>query len=126
MSFDMRWQKTSGVYIYFHLCYNMVAVSKNGHEIHAFPKGGVHVKATGIVRDIDSLGRIVVPIAIRKAWNLGEGSPLEIFTDEDMIVLKKYEPGCIFNGTVEDNIEYGGHKVSKAAIRDMAHKIGLV
>jgi transcriptional pleiotropic regulator of transition state genes len=84
------------------------------------------LKATGIVRDIDGLGRIVVPIAIRKAWNLEEGSPLEIFTDDDMIILKKYEPGCIFNGTVDDNIVYNGHKVSRTAIRDMAKQIGLM
>ncbi len=83
------------------------------------------MKATGVVRNVDNLGRIVVPITIRKAWNLTEGSPLEIFTDDDMIILKRYEPGCIFNGTVDESVEYEGYKVSKTAIKEMAESIGL-
>ena len=52
-----------------------------------------HMKATGIVRRIDDLGRIVIPKEIRKTLKIREGDPLEIFTDrEGMVVLKKYSP----------------------------------
>lgn len=53
------------------------------------------MKATGIVRKIDELGRIVIPKEIRKSFDIKEGEPLEIFTtDDNQIVLKKYNPGC--------------------------------
>ena len=51
------------------------------------------MKATGVVRRIDDLGRIVIPKEIRRTLRIGEGSPLEIFTEKDgEIVLKKYSP----------------------------------
>jgi len=53
------------------------------------------MKATGIVRKIDELGRIVIPKEIRNSFGIKEGEPLEIFTgDNNQIVLKKYNPGC--------------------------------
>lgn len=53
------------------------------------------MKATGIVRKIDDLGRIVIPKEIRKSFDIKEGEPLEIFTgDNNQIILKKYNPGC--------------------------------
>ena len=48
------------------------------------------MKATGIVRRIDELGRIVIPKEIRRVLRIREGDPIEIFTDEDGVVLKKY------------------------------------
>ena len=50
------------------------------------------MKATGIVRRVDVLGRVVVPKEIRKILGISEGDPLEIFTEKDGIVLKKYSP----------------------------------
>lgn len=53
--------------------------------------GTAGVKATGIVRRIDELGRIVIPVEIRRAMNIREGDPLEIFVDrEGEVILKKY------------------------------------
>jgi AbrB family transcriptional regulator (stage V sporulation protein T) len=56
-------------------------------------KGGMQVKATGIVRRIDDLGRVVIPKEIRRTLRIREGDPLEIFTDrEGEVILKKYSP----------------------------------
>lgn len=60
------------------------------------------MKATGIVRRVDVLGRVVVPKEIRKILNIGEGDPLEIFTDKDGIILKKYSPLSNMDGFAED------------------------
>lgn len=48
------------------------------------------MKSTGIVRKIDELGRVVIPIELRRTLNLAERDPVEIFTDDDRIILKKY------------------------------------
>lgn len=60
------------------------------------------MKATGIVRKIDELGRIVIPKEIRRSFDIKEGESLEIFTNENnQIVLKKYNPGCQECGEVD-------------------------
>ena len=56
------------------------------------------VKATGIVRKVDDLGRIVLPIELRKTLDISDRDPLEIYVDQDSIILKKYTPACIFCG----------------------------
>lgn len=61
------------------------------------------MKATGVVRKVDELGRIVLPMELRKIFGISEGDALEIFTDSNTIILKKYEPACIFCGDA-DNI----------------------
>lgn len=60
------------------------------------------MKATGIVRRVDVLGRVVVPKEIRKILGIGEGDPLEIFTEKDGIILKKYSPLSNMDGIAED------------------------
>jgi len=60
------------------------------------------MKATGIIRKIDELGRIVIPMEIRKSFDIKEGEPMEIFTNEiNQIVFKKYNPGCHECGSVD-------------------------
>ena len=54
------------------------------------------MKSTGMVRKIDELGRLVLPIEIRKHMGIACKDAIEIFTDEDKIILRKYEPSCIF------------------------------
>ena len=71
------------------------------------------MKSTGIVRRVDELGRIVLPIELRRSLNINERDTLEIFVDDEKIVLKKYEPADIFTGNMDDLIEYMGKKVSK-------------
>lgn len=56
------------------------------------------MKATGIVRKVDELGRVVIPIELRRTLNIDIKDALEIFVDHDQIILKKYEPCCIFCG----------------------------
>ena len=64
------------------------------------------MKSTGIVRRVDELGRIVLPIELRRSLNINERDTLEIFVDDEKIVLKKYEPADIFTGNMDDLIEY--------------------
>lgn len=60
------------------------------------------MKATGIVRKIDDLGRIVLPIELRRVLNMTDREALEIYTHEDSIVLKKYKPGCVICDSVDN------------------------
>ena len=83
------------------------------------------MKSTGIVRKIDSLGRMVLPSELRANFNLKEGDALEIFTSNDMIVLKKYTPADIFTGEMDNLIEYKGKKVSVNTIKELARIAGL-
>lgn len=60
------------------------------------------MKATGIVRQVDGLGRIVIPRELRRLLSIEVKDPLEIFTAEDQIILKKFEPACIFCDQAEN------------------------
>ncbi len=60
------------------------------------------MKATGIVRKVDELGRIVLPVELRRVLNIEIKDPLEIYVDGEYIVLKKYTPACIFCGNAKD------------------------
>ncbi|MDR1689696.1 MAG: AbrB/MazE/SpoVT family DNA-binding domain-containing protein [Clostridiales bacterium] len=82
------------------------------------------MKSTGIVRRVDELGRIVIPIELRKVLGINEKDALEIFTDNERIVLKKYEPADIFTGEMDNLIEYKGKKVSVTSITKMAEMAG--
>ena len=60
------------------------------------------MKATGIIRRVDDLGRIVLPKELRQTMCIRAGNPMEIYTDADNIILRKYAPGCAFCGSVND------------------------
>ncbi|MFW6021919.1 MAG: AbrB/MazE/SpoVT family DNA-binding domain-containing protein [Halanaerobiaceae bacterium] len=77
------------------------------------------MKATGIVRKIDDLGRIVLPKELRKTMNIDKKDPMEIYVDEDTVILKKYQPACIFCGNAEDTFEYK----KKIICRDCLHEM---
>ena len=83
------------------------------------------MKSTGIVRKLDELGRITLPIELRRNLNVNERDPLEIFVDDDKIILKKYDPCDIFTGEMDDLVEYRGKKVSKKSILELARIAGL-
>ncbi len=83
------------------------------------------VKSTGVVRKVDELGRVVLPIELRRNLDINEKDALEIFVDEDKIILKKYEPADIFSGSMEDLIDYRGKKVAKKTILELARVAGL-
>lgn len=83
------------------------------------------MKATGIVRNLDNLGRITLPIELRRSLDIDIKDPVEIFVDGDCIILKKYEPADIFTGEKEDLIEFHGKMVSKATISELAKIAGI-
>ncbi len=81
------------------------------------------MKHVGIVRNIDSAGRIVLPIEIRKELDLmSEDSKLEIIARGNEILLKKYAPSCIFCHSEVDLVEYNGQKIC----RKCATEIGSI
>jgi len=77
------------------------------------------MKSTSIVRKIDDLGRLVIPNELRKTMHLNKKDPMEIFVDGDKIILSKYEPTCIFCGSMDDNIEFEGRNVCQECIEKM-------
>ena len=62
------------------------------------------MKSTGVVRQLDTLGRIVLPIELRRTMDIGVKDMVEIFVEDDKIVLKKYHPACIFCGDARDEL----------------------
>ena len=77
------------------------------------------MKSTGIVRRIDELGRIVLPIEIRKNFSLSSRDAVEIFVDGDTIVLKKYEPSCIFCGSMDDAKLFKGKIICEKCLSEL-------
>lgn len=77
------------------------------------------MKSTGIIRKVDELGRIVLPIEIRRTLDIEERDELEIFMDNDQIVLQKFEPSCIFCSSSLGLVSYKGKNVCRECIRNM-------
>ncbi|ADL67678.1 MULTISPECIES: AbrB/MazE/SpoVT family DNA-binding domain-containing protein [Thermoanaerobacterium] len=77
------------------------------------------LKSTGIVRKVDELGRVVIPIELRRTLNIAERDALEIYVDGEQIVLKKYEPACIFCGNAENVVNYKGKNICKNCLDDI-------
>ena len=69
------------------------------------------MKSTGMTRQVDELGRFVLPVEIRRALDIKVKDPLEIFVDGDMIILRKYQPACIFCGDATDVIFFNGKRI---------------
>ncbi len=80
------------------------------------------MKSTGIVRKIDDLGRMVIPIELRKTMNINKKDPMEIFVDDDKIILKKYEPACIFCGSADNTFDYEGRTICQECFDQMKKK----
>ncbi len=77
------------------------------------------MKSTGIIRKVDELGRIVLPIELRRTLDISEHDELEIFMEKDRIVLLKFEPACIFCGSARGLLTYRGKNVCQACIHRM-------
>lgn len=77
------------------------------------------MKSTGIVRKIDGLGRLVIPKILRKIMDINKKDPMEIFVDGEIIILRKYEPACIFCDSTDNNLEFEGRKVCQECIENM-------
>lgn len=80
------------------------------------------MKSTGIVRKVDELGRIVIPIEIRRTLDIEEKDAVEIFVNDDTIVLKKYEPACIFCDNAKDVINYKGKNICPKCLAELIEK----
>ena len=66
------------------------------------------MKSTGIIRRVDELGRVVLPIELRNKFNITEKDPMEIYVEGNSIILKKFEPNCVFCGNSKNLVEYQG------------------
>lgn len=77
------------------------------------------MKSTGIVRKVDELGRIVLPIELRRTLEIAERDSLEIYVDGSTIILKKYEPACIFCGDAKNIVTYKSRNVCAACVKAM-------
>lgn len=78
------------------------------------------IKSTGIVRKVDELGRVVLPIELRRTLGIDEKDALEIYVDSEKIILKKYEPACIFCGSAEDVQHFKGKNVCQECAAAMS------
>ena len=83
------------------------------------------MKTTGVVRRLDELGRVTLPIELRRSFQLEERDAVEIFVEGDSIILKKYISSDIFTGSKENLVEYKGKLVSKESIKELAALAGL-
>ncbi len=81
------------------------------------------MKATGSVRRIDQLGRIVLPIELRKNFNIDIKDSLEIYVNDKYILLKKYMPACIFCGSADNLMEYKSKKFCKSCQKSMIEQV---
>lgn len=78
------------------------------------------MKATGMVRKVDELGRVVLPIELRRTFEISEKDALEIYTEgNDTIILKKYQPCCVFCGDAKDTIVYKSKTVCRSCIEEL-------
>ena len=81
------------------------------------------MKSTGIVRKVDELGRIVLPNELRRTLGIEEKDRIEIFVDGESIILRKYQPACIFCDNAKDIINYKGKNICPDCIRAMNEKL---
>jgi len=77
------------------------------------------MKSTGIVRRVDELGRIVLPIELRRTLDIAEKDALEIYVEESSIVLKKYEPACIFCDSAKNVTNYKGKNICADCMKEL-------
>lgn len=81
------------------------------------------MKSTGIVRKVDELGRVVIPIELRRTLSIEERDALEIYVDSDKIVLRKYEPACVFCGNANEVTNFKNKNVCKECLQFMSSQI---
>lgn len=91
-------------------------------EIAEFWKDVEFMKSTGIVRKVDELGRVVLPIELRRTLEIAEKDALEIYVDGNSIVLRKYEPSCVFCGDARNVTSFRGKNVCANCLRELQKK----
>ncbi|MHC1759797.1 MAG: AbrB/MazE/SpoVT family DNA-binding domain-containing protein [Negativicutes bacterium] len=82
------------------------------------------MKSTGIVRKVDELGRVVIPIELRRTLSINEKDALEIYVDSDRIVLRKYEPtcACVFCGNADNVTQFKSKNICHDCMKEMQKK----
>lgn len=81
------------------------------------------MKSTGIVRKVDELGRVVIPIELRRTMDIAERDALEIFVEGSHIILKKYEPACIFCGQAKDVENFRGKNICPKCLEELKERL---
>lgn len=81
------------------------------------------MKSTGIVRKVDELGRIVLPIEMRRTLDIAERDTLEIYVEGDSIILRKYQQACVFCDSTRRIIEFKGRNVCPDCISRLTGKM---
>ncbi len=77
------------------------------------------MKSTGMVRKVDELGRIVLPAEIRQSMDIQVKDALEIFTENDRIILQKYHPSCIFCNNVDDVVFFSDKRICRTCLEKL-------
>lgn len=77
-------------------------------------------KSTGIVRKVDELGRIVIPIELRRNLDIDERDSLEIYVEDDRIILRKHAPSCSFCSNTSGITVFKGRNVCKSCLEEIA------
>lgn len=77
------------------------------------------MKSTGIVRKVDELGRIVLPIELRRTLDISERDALEIYVDGSSIILRKYQPSCIFCGNAKNVVSYKNKNICPSCLKQL-------
>ncbi len=77
------------------------------------------MKATGIVRKVDELGRIVLPIEMRRTLDIAEKDALEIYVEGSSVILRKYKPSCIFCDSSKDVTDFRGKNVCPKCLKEL-------
>ncbi len=83
------------------------------------------MKSTGIVRKVDELGRVVLPMELRRTFGINVKDPMEIYVDGSRIVLKKYEPACTFCDEAGEVLEYRGKNVCKSCLAELGQQVSV-
>jgi len=81
------------------------------------------MKSTGIIRKLDELGRIVLPIEMRRSFNLAEKDAVEIYVEGDSIILRKHQPNCLVCGESKNLVEYKGKLFCRGCVKNLSEKI---
>ena len=81
------------------------------------------MKSTGIVRKVDELGRIVLPIELRNVLDIAPKDALEIYTNDNAIILRKYQPACIFCDEAEDIVVFKGRNVCRTCAQKLQNTL---
>ena len=81
------------------------------------------MKSTGMVRMVDHLGRIVLPIEIRKTMDIKEKDPIEIYTEEGKIILMKYHPACVFCNNADNVVYFNGKRICPECLKKIKDQL---